>query len=266
VCDVLLIDAVHYDDRMHFFSRQVFDIGEIFFLVIVNKTHLPVEMMTTTKPRKNDPKQAARLQALEEFNDGLKANSLNAKRGVRAIEAEDRQRAARSALIDSKRKEPEKPTKATPKKATPKKVIAPDEFNDGLKANSLNAKRGVRAIEAEDRQRAARSALVDSKRKEPEKPTKPARVIVEEEIAAIQDAAGLDLSDLTYEQIEALKEYGGLTGNMSRKQVDEIISRVSPLTEDGTPFVVTTPGPKRRFLPPRRLKIKDIVTGKEIML
>jgi N-acyl-D-aspartate/D-glutamate deacylase len=169
-------------------------------------------MMITTTPRKNDQKQAARLQALEEFNEGLKANSLNTKTVKRAIATEDRQRGDRNALVDSKRKGAQKPTNPTE----------------------------VTMEEAE--------------------------AIVEEELAAIQDATGLDLSDLTYEQVEALKEYGGLTGNMSKKQVDEIISRVSPLTEDGTPFIISTPRPKGRFLNPRRLRVKDIVTGKEILL
>jgi hypothetical protein len=227
-------------------------------------------MMTTTKPRKkNDQKQEAILQALDEFNVTLKANSLNAKTAKRAIETKDRQRGDRNALVDSKRKGAQKPTKpadVNPLNAkTAKRAIETED--------RLNAKTAKRAIETKDRQRGDRDALVGSKRKGAQKPTKPADVTmeeaeatVEEEVAATQDAAGLDLSDLTYEQVEALKEYGGLTGNMSRKQVDEIISRVSPLTEDGTPFVISTPGPKGRFLNPRRLRVKDIVTGKEILL
>jgi hypothetical protein len=47
-------------------------------------------MLTTMQPRKNDARQAARLDALEAFNDGLKANSLNTKRDKRAIDAEKR--------------------------------------------------------------------------------------------------------------------------------------------------------------------------------
>ena len=146
------------------------------------------------------------------------------------------------------------------------RLIALEEFKDELKARS----RDKRAIETEKRQRAARSAIVDSNRKKnnnskPSQP-QPAEAIVREEIAAARKEGGLDISDLSYEQIEALKEYGGLTGNMSQKQVDEIISRVSPLTEDGTPFVIVTPRPKKRFLSPRRLTIKDITTGIEIVL
>ena len=144
------------------------------------------------------------------------------------------------------------------------RLLALEEFNDGLKANSLNTKRDKRAIEAEKRQRAARGAIVDSNRKKPKK--KPAETTVKEEIATAKKVQGLDISDLSYEQIEALKEYGGLTSNMTREQVDDIVSRVSPLTEDGTAFVITTTLPKKRFLSPRRLKVKDIVTGKEIFL
>jgi hypothetical protein len=145
------------------------------------------------------------------------------------------------------------------------RLLALEEFDDGLKSNSLNTKRDKRAIEAEKRQRAARG--VDSNRKKNKNSTnKPAETIVKEEIASMKMKGGLDLSDLTYEQIEALKQYGGLTGNMAREQVDEIINRISPLSEDGTPFVVSTPLPKKRFLSPRRLKVKDIETGKEIVL
>jgi hypothetical protein len=93
-----------------------------------------------------------------------------------------------------------------------------------------------------------------------------AEVIVKEEVAIAKVEDRLDLSDLSYEQIEALKQYGGLTGNMSREQVDEIINRVSPLTEDSTPFVISTPLPKKRFLSPIRLKVKDITTGRDIVL
>jgi hypothetical protein len=133
------------------------------------------------------------------------------------------------------------------------RLIALEEFKDELKARS----RDKRAIETEKRQRAARSAIVDANRKKP---------TVREKVETVKEDPGLDISDLTYEQIEALKEYGGLTGNVTREQVDEIISRVSPLTEDGTPFVIVTPRPKKRFLSPRRLTIKDITTGIEIVL
>ena len=143
------------------------------------------------------------------------------------------------------------------------RLLALEVFNDGLKANSLNTKRDKRAIEAEKRQRASRGAIVDSNRK---KPKKTDQAIVKEEMATANEVPGLDISDLSYEQVEALKEYGGLTSNLSREQVDDIISRVSPLTEDGTPFVITTPFPKKRFLSPRRLKVRDIATGKEILL
>ena len=194
-------------------------------------------MMITTKPRKNDQKQTARLQALEEFNNGLKTNSMTEKKN---------------------KKKPNKPIEVI----TREEAIALD-FAEGPKGNSLNTKTDTRAIENEKRQRAARGGLVDSKRKTV---NPPAKVTVEDEIAATMEDNGLDLSDLSYEQIEALKEYGGLTGNMSRKQVDAIINRVSPLTEDGTPFVVSTPYSKKRFLPPRRLKVKDITTGREIVL
>jgi hypothetical protein len=213
-------------------------------------------MMTITNPRKNDRKQDARLQALDEFNVTLKANAL--KRKSPDTETKNRNKAAK------RQKQNDKATK---------RAI---EADDRLKAKTikrametedrLKAKTAERAVEAKNRQRSDRDTLMASKRKRAQKPTKPADVTMEEEVAATQDAAGLDLSDLTYEQVEALKEYGGLTGNMSKRQVDEIISRVSPLTEDGTPFVISTPGPKGRFLNPRRLKVKDIVTGKEILL
>jgi hypothetical protein len=194
-------------------------------------------MMITAQPRKNDQKETSRLQALEEFSDGLKTNSMTEKKN---------------------KKKSNKPIEVI----TREEAIALD-FAEGPKGNSLNNKTDTRAIENEKRQRAARGALVDLKRKA----VKPqAKVTVEEEIADTMEADGLDLSDLTYEQIEALKEYGGLTGNMSREQVDAIINRISPLTEDGTPFVVSTPYPKKRFLPPRRLKVKDIITGREILL
>ena len=148
------------------------------------------------------------------------------------------------------------------------RLRALEKFNDGLKANNLKGAIDRRAIDTETRQRTARGAVVDSKRKDKKKNTEKVAeaAIVEEEIAAANEKSGLDLSDLTYEQMRALKKYGGLTGNMTREQVDEIISRVSPLTEDGTPFVISTPGPKKRFLSPRRLKVKDIATGKEIVL
>jgi hypothetical protein len=170
-------------------------------------------MLTTTQPRKNDPRQAARLDALEAFNDGLKANSLNTKRDKRAIETEKRQRVARSALVDSKRK--------------------------------------MEDIEIKPPQRQAKKA---------------ASAIVKEELVASTKEGGLDLSDLSYQQIEALKEYGGLTGNMTREQVEEIVSRVSPMTDDATPFVISTPLPKKRFLSPRRQYVYDIETGKKILL
>ena len=228
-------------------------------------------MLATVKPRKNDPRQASRLEALEAFNEGLKANSLNAKRGKRAIDAEDRQRAARSALVDSKRKAQGVIVKRPP----PQTQALEEEFNDEmLKGNTLNTKREKRSIDAEKRQRAARSALIDSKRR-PEaiesKPTqrqakKAASTIVKEELVASTKEGGLDLSDLSYQQIEALKEYGGLTGNMTREQVEEIVSRVSPLTEDGTPFVISTPRPKKRFFRPRRQSVNDIETGRKILL
>jgi hypothetical protein len=66
--------------------------------------------------------------------------------------------------------------------------------------------------------------------------------------------------------LEALKEYGGLTSNMTREQVDEIINRTSPLTEGGRPFVISTPIPTGRFLPPRRLTVYDVATGKKLVL
>jgi ABC-type transporter Mla subunit MlaD len=195
-------------------------------------------MMITTQPRKNDPNQTSRLQALEEFNNDLKTNSTTVKKN-------------------------KKKTNKTAEAIT--RVGATDlDFAEGPKGNALKTKTDTRAKQTEIRQRAARDAVIDLKRKR-ERPAA-AKVTAEEELMAAIEDDGLDLSDLSYEQIEALKKYGGLTGNMTREQVNEIINRVSPLTEDGTPFVISTPAPKKRFLPPRRLKVKDITTGKEIVL
>jgi hypothetical protein len=131
---------------------------------------------------------------------------------------------------------------------------------DPKKKNDASTKREARAGDAEDRQKEARAAVVDSNRK---KNTAAEKVVMEVKEAQKGD---LDLGDLTFEQVEALKEFGGLTGNLTREQVDEIIGRVSPLTEGGRPFVVSTPIPTARFLPARRLKVNDVVTGRKILL
>jgi hypothetical protein len=190
-------------------------------------------MLTLIKPRLKKGKTDSRLRALDEFNDGLKANSLSTSRGKRLINAEKKQREDRSAIVTSNRKMPVhqityEEAKKKQKEKPPKKIMTEAKKEKSVK------------ITAED--------------------------IVEKLVAVEKKDGGLDLSDLTFEQFEALKEYGGLTSNMTRKQIDEVINRVSPLTEDGTPFVISTPFPKQRFLPPRRLKVKDIVTGKEIIL
>jgi hypothetical protein len=108
--------------------------------------------------------------------------------------------------------------------------------------------------------------MEDIEIKPPQRQAKKVSPVVKEELGASMKEGGLDLSDLSYQQIEALKEYGGLTGNMTREQVEEIVSRVSPLTEDATPFVITTPLPKKRYLSPRRQYVYDIETGKKILL
>jgi hypothetical protein len=203
--------------------------------------------MSTIMAKKNTPKrkrQDERLNELERLNNDLKANSITGR---------------------DKKKKKQKADDGFAQAEVYERPRAPDRFVGGLKPkNDLKEATRRRAVDAETKQRAARKDTVDSKRKKNNEKT--AKVIVEEEVADAVKNGGLDLSDLTYEQIRALKEYGGLTGNMTREQVDEIISRVSPLTEDGTPFIISTPGPKKRFLSPRRLKVKDIVTGKEIIL
>ena len=132
---------------------------------------------------------------------------------------------------------------------------------EGFKAKtSPTGKRGERATASKSKQKEARNAKTASNR------TKKAKVVVDELIEEEAKDGGVDFSDLTFEQLEALKTYGGLTSNMTREQIDEVLSRVSPLTEDGTPFVITTPVPVKRYLFPRRLKVKDIKTGREIVL
>jgi hypothetical protein len=165
------------------------------------------------------------------------------------------------------------------------RLAALEEFADGLKGNKMALKRGVRVDDARKRQKEARAAIVDSNRKKNTAPVptakrkvaekapmpaakqrkKAAEKVAEEEVKEAQKG-DLDLSDLTFEQVEALKEFGGLTGNLTREQIDEIISRVSPLTEGGRPFVISTPMPTARFLPARRLKVNDIATGRKIVL
>jgi hypothetical protein len=211
--------------------------------------------MITTKPRKNerkppsttaptaDERSRARLLALEDFNMGLKSNSLGEAKSQRATDADKRQKAARNALIGSNRTKEKKVEKPVEEIYTREDVPNPP------------------GIVIKKKRKRATKSVVDLKKRKISKPAN--KVTVEEEMAS---TAGLDLSDLTYEQIEALREYGGLTGNMTREQVDEIINRVSPLTEDGTPFVISTPRPKKRFLSPIRLKVKDITTGREIVL
>jgi hypothetical protein len=165
------------------------------------------------------------------------------------------------------------------------RLAALEDFTDGLKGNKMALKRGARVDDARKRQKEARAALVDSNRKKNTAPVpttkrkvaekapmpaakqrkKTAEKVAEEEVKAAQKV-DLDLSDLTFEQVEALKEFGGLTGNLTREQIDDIISRVSPLTEGGRPFVISTPMPTARFLPARRLKVNDVVTGRKIVL
>jgi hypothetical protein len=132
---------------------------------------------------------------------------------------------------------------------------------DGYKAKASAAeKRDERAASNVSRQKEARTLKTASKR------TQKAKAVVDELLDDEAEDGEFDLADLTFEQMQALKSYGGFISNMTRDQVNEVLSRVSPLTEDGTPFVITTPVPTKRYLNPRRLKIKDIVTGREITL
>jgi ATP-dependent exoDNAse (exonuclease V) beta subunit len=125
---------------------------------------------------------------------------------------------------------------------------------------SPTRKRDDRATASISKQKEARNAKTASNR------AKKAKAVVDKLIKEEAKDGGVDFSDFTFEQLEALKTYGGLTSNMTREQIDEVLSRVSPLTEDGTPFVITTPVPVKRYLFPRRLKVKDIKTGREIVL
>jgi hypothetical protein len=232
-------------------------------------------------PKKNvNKRSAARVLTLDAWRGELEgrrvAKTLTpfaGKTGARAADASKRQKAARGAFVDLKRAKmntvaaaPRKnDTKAAARLAALEDLTSELKNKRGFKKkNDMDAKRDTRFYDAQDRQREDRAALVESKRKK-NTTMKAAEKVVEKEVREAQKG-DLDLSDLTFEQVEALKEFGGLSSNLTREQIDEIIGRVSPLTEGGRPFVVSTPIPTARFLPARRLKVNDVATGRKIVL
>lgn len=192
----------------------------------------------------------ARLFALEDFKVGLSGNKR-----------------PRASKIDRKVKKKNK--RSAPEQQFVIKGVAKDTNvvpRYTAKKINIEDKRNERADDAEKRRRGLREKKVDANRKKEKKEPAPEKVVREEVARNAKVNGGLDISDLTFEELEALKEYGGLTGNMTREQVDEIINRASPLTEGGRPFVISTPIPTGRFLNPRRLTVNDVATGKKIVI
>lgn len=163
---------------------------------------------------------------------------------------------------------PRKNDEMTRDKRQEARLAALTDFSEGLKykrADAADAKRKKKRGDAAKKKRETND-IIQAQRavQQPQAPKRAEAVVREVVELGAEKEGGLDLSDLTYEQMEALKSYGGLTSNMTRGQVDEIVGRISPLTEDGTPFIISTPRPKRKFLSPRRMFVYDNETGKKI--